>query len=149
MTGIAEWRKRRDEGQEVRLPSGNVARLRRVHILDLAEQGAIPAPLAGLVSQMTRARKTTIDMEEMGEYLGLVNLVVKASFTEPPVGDEATETQLGVDEISTVDRLAVFAWNHPEGEQFLRGFRAKQARVVDAAQSGKRLRGAAQRVSGG
>lgn len=146
VTSITAWREGRI--QEVRLPSGNVARLRRAHILDLAMAGAIPAPLAGLVSEMVSEQKTTIGLDELGKYGQLVDVVVKAAFVEPRVGDESTENQLAISEIDAADKLAVFAWSHPEGEQKMRGFRAKPARVVGAAQHGQHVRPAAQPDSG-
>ena len=108
VTELRAWRRRREEGELVTLPSGMVVRRRRVHLLDLAQQGKIPAPLAALASELVSATKLRLDQEDMRRYAGVVNLVVKAAVIEPAIGDEATEEQLAVEEIEMLDRLALF-----------------------------------------
>jgi hypothetical protein len=108
VTDVTTWRKKRQEGELVTLPSGLVVRRRRVHILDLAVQGKIPAPLVTLAAEMVSATRRKLDLDGMQRYADVVNLVVKAAMVEPPVGDEATEAQLAVDEMEMLDRLAIF-----------------------------------------
>ena len=112
-TDVGAWRAQREEGETVVLPSGNVARLRRVHILDLAERGEIPTPLVGIVVEMIGKGEIEITPENLSEYVEVINLVVQASFAEPEVGKERGPDRLGIEEIEMPDRLAVFQWCHP------------------------------------
>lgn len=142
VTSIADWRRE----HEMLLPSGNVARLRKVHVLDLAEQGQIPTPLVGMVSTLMATGKAIIRQEQFKDYAELINLVARVAFVEPKLADQADEAHLAVSEVDMADRLEVFNWCH-EGKK-LRPFRAEQAGAVDAAQSGGGLRPATERPAG-
>jgi len=142
VTSIAEWQRE----HEMLLPSGNVARLRKIHILDLAEQGQVPAPLAGMVSSLMATGRVVIRQEQFKDYAEMINLVAKAAFVEPPLADKADATHLAVGDVDMADRLEVFNWCH-EGKK-LRPFRAEQAGAVDAAQPGRGLRPATERAAG-
>ena len=138
VTGIGVWRERRGAGELVELPSGNVARLRRVHVLDLAEQGQIPDPLVGMAAELVSGSKKALTAADLTRYVDVVNLVCRAAFVEPTVGDKGTNSQLAVGELEMGDRLAVYNWSHSGGR--LRKFRPEQAESVDAAQSGGGVR---------
>jgi hypothetical protein len=141
-TGISDWRRE----CEMVLPSGNVARLRKIHVLDLAEQGHIPAPLAGMVAALTSSGRAVIHAEQFKEYAELIHLVVKTAFVEPALADQADEAHLAVGDVDMADQLEVFNWCH-EGKK-LQPFRAKQAGAVGTAQPGGGLRPATERDSG-
>jgi hypothetical protein len=118
---------------EYELPSGNVAKLKRVSLVDLVEQGGIPQTLTGLVTEMAQKQQLRqLSLEELHDFADVVNLVVKACFVEPPVSDEPTEESLGVHEISFVDRAEVFRWAN-EAAQRLRPFRGESEGAVHAA----------------
>ena len=108
----ASWRAKAKEGELVTLPSGMVVRRKRVHILDLAAQGKIPEGLGAIASELVSASKTELGPEEMQRYAEVINLVVKASVTEPQVGDKATDKQIAVMEIEMLDRVALFNDSH-------------------------------------
>jgi hypothetical protein len=119
--------------QEYELPSGNVAKLKRISLVDLVEKGEIPQTLTGLVTEMAQKQELRqLSLEELHDFADVVNLVVKACFVEPPVADEPTEETLGVYEISFVDRAEVFRWAN-EAAQRLRPFRGKQASSLHPA----------------
>jgi len=128
-TSVETWGRSRT--QLMTLPSGNVARLRKVHVLDLAEQGQIPAPLAGMVAALTSAGRVTLRPEQFKDYVALINQVVKAAFVEPAVADEADEAHLAVGDVEMNDRLEVFNWCH-EARKLL-PFRQEQTGAVGAA----------------
>jgi hypothetical protein len=126
VTSIKEIRRYRQKGETVTLPSGMVVRRRRVHLMDLMKQGGLPAPLNGLASDLINAGKRGLTEEDVVQYVDVVNLVVKAAVVEPPVGDEPSDTQLGVDELDMLDRLAIFNDSNVAMRP-LRKFRPEQA----------------------
>jgi len=132
-TDVKAWR----AGQVVayELPSGNVARLKRVAVMDLVEQGDIPDTLSGMVADLvdeTLGKRKTLSVEDLRRFAEVVNLVAKACFVEPPLGDEATEEQLAVAEVAFVDRAEVFRWANQPTRQ-LRPFRVEAPDSVSIA----------------
>jgi hypothetical protein len=109
-TDIKAWRE--TLSSEYELPSGNVARLRRVGLVDLAEQGGIPETLSGQVEAMLKQQQgaARLSIVDLKQFAGAVNLVVKACFVEPRLADVPGEDCLGVTEIPFVDRAEVFRW---------------------------------------
>ena len=126
---LAQWRQERRQGEPFTLPSGLVMHLKRVGILDLVEQGEIPAPLAGLVQEIVDQKEHDLQLEDFGRFSGLINLLTKAAAVDPPVADEADETHLGVGELPMADRMAIFNWCN-EVTEALRPFRAESAQPV-------------------
>lgn len=131
VTDVADWRSQRRSGELYELPSGMVVRLRRTHILDLAEQGKIPDGLAGLAAELVGAGLSRMTLDAMRHYIDVVNLVVKAAILEPAIGDEGTNEQLAVGEVEMTDRLAIF--NYCNASRKLRKFRPPEEEPVDAA----------------
>jgi len=109
---VREWREA-NAPEEVTLPSGKKALLRRVHILDVALTGEIPGTLVVKAEQF-KSRANVLDMlsqpGELAEWMGAIDAVCIAAFVAPKVGREPTEEQLGIEEVSHEDRLAIFAW---------------------------------------
>lgn len=127
---LSEWRKQREEGEEFTLPTGLVVRLRKCDLLDLAEQGAIPTPLMGLVSKML-GETIEIKAENAGETMDAINLVVKACLVDPPVADEPDDGHITVDELTTKDRLAIYNWANM-GASTLAPFRREDGKPAGA-----------------
>lgn len=129
---VQGWRAAREQGETVELPSGQVATLRRVHLLDLVESGRIPDELSGVVLQVIDEGVKKPTIEDLSAYIEVVNLVAIASFVDPPVAAEASEEALGVDEVPFLDRADVFRWAN-EGARKLRPFRKEEAGAVAPA----------------
>ena len=129
---LYEWRASRDEGELFTLPSGLVMRLRRVSLLDLAEQGEIPAPLVGMVESLLQREEVELSLEEFGRYGKVAGLVVKAAALDPRVADEADGEHVGVQELPMADRMAVFNWANA-ATRVLRPFREEEGESVGAA----------------
>jgi hypothetical protein len=130
------WRAKRLAGEQFTTPSGLEMRLRRAGLLDLAERGKIPAPLAGMVETMLASGQSNLTIQQFGEFASVINLVVMASSVEPVVmepGDAALpEGAIGIGELPMSDRLAIFNWAN-EVSMRLTPFRAEPAESVDAA----------------
>jgi hypothetical protein len=144
---VQEWRQR-NAPVEVELPSGPVVLLRKVHIVDLVLNGTVPATLVTEAQQYSRegkldAARLMSDPKEMEKWLGLINPVVMAAFVEPKVGRESSADQLGIEEISGGDKLAVFQWCN-EGAAALEPFRAQPDKRVEPVPDGAGVRAEAE-----
>ncbi len=112
---LQEWREKRQRGEDATLPSGLVVRLRKVSLLDLAEQGRIPTTLAPKISEIASGKTPSLRLDQIGEMAEAINIVAAACLVEPD--------DLDVAELPYDDRLAIFQW---AGEvstklQFFRG----------------------------
>ena len=107
---LKEWRARQEEGEEYVTPSGLTVRVRRVTLLDLAEQGGIPTPLVGMVNKLLDTATHQLTVADVPEYIDAINLAVKAIIVDPPGADKADATHIAVSELPVKDRLALFNW---------------------------------------
>ena len=114
------------------LPSGQVATLRRVHLLDLVESGRIPDELSGVVLEVIDEGVKKPSLEDLSAYIEVVNLVCMAAFVDPPVAEKGSDEALGVEEVPFLDRAEVFRWCN-EGARKLRPFRKEQDGAVAPA----------------
>ncbi|MBN1814712.1 MAG: hypothetical protein JXA14_22925 [Anaerolineae bacterium] len=141
-TSITKWRSK-NKPEEVTLPSGNVALLRRVHILELARGGAIPTVLATMMSGDGKVSTNPADMlknaDDLTEMLDMIDAVVMRAFVQPKLGKEATDEQLAIGEVNVTDRMFVFRWCNGEAEQ-LGPFRPKPEAGVESTPAGEDLR---------
>ena len=126
VTTVEQWRAR-NTPQEVELPSGAVALLRKVDILDLCFSGQIPTALVVEARQFADRGGVDVealqnDPEALARWMRVIEPVVIAAFVEPKVGKEPGPEQLGIGEISAQDKLAIFQWCNEAAER-LRPFR--------------------------
>lgn len=110
---VGEWRRARRTTEEWVTPSGLRVALRRVSLLNLVEQGAIPTPLLGMVDQITSG-KSTVDMRELADFMPLVNVVVRAVVVTPKIEDGEVDleddTRISLAELTFGDKLALYEW---------------------------------------
>lgn len=112
---IASWRSARTASYALRC--GLVVTLRKIGLLELAAQGQIPTPLYGQVQAfLNRERGESIKIEvgNFREWADTVNLIVMASVVSPPIGYEASDDTIGINEIPVDDRLVIFGWAQQE-----------------------------------
>jgi len=121
---LSQWREQRAESGDLVLDlNGLEVHFRRLGVLDLAESGEIPTPLAALVQELIDGGSMKVKLDDFGKYAEVVNLVIKKAAVSPPVADEPGEGVLGVKEIPMVDRASVFS--RLNGGTKLRPFRAE------------------------
>ena len=120
---LAAWRAQQREGYTFTTPSGLHVTLKRVSLLDLVEQGEIPTPLAGMVEKTLDTATHTLTVKEFPQYARVVNMVVKAVVTDPPVADDVDDEHLSVEELPIKDRLAIYNWAN--SAERLRPFRSE------------------------
>jgi len=107
---LKAWRQRLAQGEVFVLPSGLQVRLRRVSLLDLAEQGEIPAPITAAVNSVFDSRVRNLTVEETGAFADVVNLLVRAALIDPQPGPEDDDTHICVTSMPMKDRLAIYNW---------------------------------------
>lgn len=114
------------------LPGGLDVRVRKVHILDLVASGRIPETLDAMVKKAT---SSGFGVEDVKEFLPLINAVTVACLVEPAIGDRPDETHVTLDEIPMLDRVAIFEWANSAADA-LQSFRGEQAVAVESARPG-------------
>lgn len=114
---LAQWRSQRTA--TITLPSGLGVQVQRVAILDLAAQGRIPMPLVGHVQALLDHAQTTggvaVEVATFSDYAQIVDLIVQAAVTKPPLAAVGDEAHLGLDELPIEDKLAIFNWAQAGG----------------------------------
>jgi hypothetical protein len=140
VTSATEWRKLREEGVIVPLPSGFVARLRPVGIEELVRRGRIPDQLTVLAAETVwqgTPSPEQIKATSKGA-LEFLNIVVASAFKEPRVvleGDPG-EGEISIDDIDVGDKQAVFVWVTAPTTMLTR-FRAEQKRNLAPVPDGE------------
>lgn len=140
-TSGKEWRKPREEGFIIDLPSGNAAKLRPVALDRLVLAGRIPDLLSPVAAEALWIQTSEAEMKGKGDllrnYTELVNLIVPLALIEPRISDNPTgDDEISLDDIDFTDKVAIFqVATQPAG--VLRRFREQQAGVLDAVHDGK------------
>lgn len=159
-TSGASWRKDREEGELIELPSGNLARLRAVSPLALVASGNIPDMLTPLVAQVLSqgvdATQETIDRVIAGiesentgapdvaeAFAGLKRMtsafdaICAAVFVSPRIVEQPTaDDEISADDLDLADKLhAVHIATQPL--EVLRRFRYEPDADVAAVHDGE------------
>jgi len=141
-TPAAAWRKPREEGFLITLPSGNVARLRPVALDVLITSGRLPdmlSPIAAKTLWVEEDVSKVGDVPELAKgFADLVNFIVPVSFMEPEVVTEGEpgDGQIHIEDVDFGDKVAVFNLV-TSGAATLRQFRDQQEGNVDVVPNGK------------
>lgn len=135
-TSGATWRKPREEGEVVTLPSGNVARLRPVALDQLIISGKLPDLLTPIAAKSLWTETDTASIGDQVEtakgFAELVNLVVPLAMLTPRiVADPQADDEISMDDIEFSDKIAIFQLA-TGGSTVLRAFRERQEADVDA-----------------
>ena len=145
-TTAVEWKKPREEGELVPLPSGNWARLRPVDLLKMVKMGRIPDLLSPIAAKAVWAEQNP---EEIGDslemamqYNDLMGVILPAVFIEPKVAlpdTEPADDEIAIEDIELNDRMVAFNLAI-SGVSAMRQFRERQeefmAVVSDSSQDG-------------
>lgn len=116
VTSGAEWRRLREEGQHVTLPSGNVARLRPVSFEELLRAGRIPNPLLSTLRRMMGLDRIEQNAprdlaKETEDMILLMEIVCKSAMLEPRIVDDPTEDdEIAFFDLTSADRDYVMDW---------------------------------------
>lgn len=141
-TSAAAWRKPREEGFLITLPSGNVARLRPVALDVLITSGKLPDMLTPIAAKTLWVEEDVTAVGEIPElakgFAELVNFVLPAAFLEPVViaDGEPGAGEIHIEDIDFSDKVAVFNLV-TSGAASLGKFREQQTRSLDTVPDGK------------
>jgi hypothetical protein len=127
-TQLLEWRARKTQGEQMVLPSGLPVTVRRVSLMNLATQSKIPQTLVNTVQQILDSGakgSVAINVKELPMFGKVLDMVVKACLLAPALADFSDDDHLGLDELDTEDKLAIFSWANAPAEG-LRPFRNGQ-----------------------
>lgn len=132
-----EWRKAREEGVLVKLPTGHVAKLRPVTIESLLLFGKVPNQLTALVAEMIRnGQVVPKDNEDVvglaKEFLTLSTILVQEIFLSPKIVENPkANDEISFFDLSPVDREWAINWaNAPIVS--LEPFREEQGESVES-----------------
>lgn len=129
---LAEWRA--SQVEDVVLPSGLPAKLRKITVLDLAARGQLPPPLLEIAVQ---GGKKNMSVEEFVELSGSLDDVVLAIMVSPRVvRGEGTEDALGLDEMPFADKQFV-AYRFGEESRSLQKFRTEPGQPDSPVEDGE------------
>ncbi len=140
-TSGALWRKPREEGVPVALPSGHVALIRPVALDVLLRSGKIPDLLSPLAAKSLWQDTT---FEELGQaadlaqgMADLVNLVCQAAFLSPRIVEAPqAEDEIALDDVTFGDKMLVFQ-AATAGARALERFRPGQSTDVAPVHDGE------------
>jgi len=121
ITSAKSWR----SAQVVELPSGNVARLRKVSVTAMLAFGRVPNALLSMAQEFTTqgvdVGEATQDQEKFGDFVRFTHFVAEQAFVEPKINLNP-EAELADDEISILDLddadlLFVLHWSQGDVKQ--------------------------------
>ena len=140
----ATWRKPREVGETVRLPSGNIATLRPVALDQLMLSGKIPDLLTPIAAKSLWTETDTgmiADQVETAKgFAELVNLIVPAAVIEPRiVAEPAADDEITLADIEFSDKIAIFQLA-TGGATVLKSFREQQEKRVEPVPDGEDVR---------
>jgi len=99
-TSAAEWRKPREEGYTVTLPSGKIARLRPVALDMLVAAGRIPDTLTAIAAKALWGGDDNDEgdpvesLQDATDYIEFVNLITRAAMLEPRICDQSERADI-------------------------------------------------------
>jgi hypothetical protein len=141
VTSGKQWRKLREEGVMVPLPSGNVVRLRPVGLPELIRGEHVPDLLTPLVAEtIWRGEPSPAQISESLEMargsIELLDLICKAAFLEPKLVDNPqADDEISVDDIDLADKSFVLQFVTAPMVA-LRSFRDEQTSAVESVRAG-------------
>lgn len=140
-TSGREWRKAREEGYVITLPSsGYAVRLRPVPLHSLIAQGKIPDTLSPLAAEALWGEDSDgkQDVKELlSSTVELYDWVCRAAFVEPKIVDNPqADDEISIEDVDFNDKSAVFQAALLPGAA-LRNFRDEQERIMGAVHAGK------------
>jgi len=115
-----DWRKPREEGFLLALPSGNTVRIRSVALDVLLRQGKVPDLLTPFIAKTIYDGVDTKQLDEMlsienlaeqsDEMLALIDAICVAAFLEPRIVDDPqAEDEISIEDVELADRGTVFS----------------------------------------
>lgn len=107
------WRAPREKGITVKLPSGNVARIRPVGMDLVVRVGYIPGVLANTIVGMIETGHgeppTSADLEEEKEWFRFLDCLCELAFVAPRIVKEPqADDEISIDDVELQDKMAIW-----------------------------------------
>lgn len=134
-TSGQQWRKAREVGETIRLPSGNIATLRPVPLDQLMLSGKIPDLLTPIAARSLWAETDTSNIADQVEtakgFAELINLIVPLAVLRPRIVDNPqSDDEISLEDIDFSDKIAIFQLA-TGGSQTLSLFREQQEKRLE------------------
>lgn len=149
-TTAAEWRKPREEGVNVPLPSGNWVKLKPADIMKMVRSGFIPDLLSAVA---VNATWTEVNTDKIGssielatKYDDLMKVVLPAVFAEPKMaldGQAPEDDEITIEDLDITDRTAALNLAIA-GVGAMRNFRDQQVKRLELISNSKNVRATAE-----
>lgn len=135
VTSAFQWRRPREEGFLIRLPSGNTARLRPVALDVMLASGKLPDLLTPIAAQSLWTETNTETLGQQGElaksYVELINAIVPAAMMCPTISATPTaDDEISLSDLDFSDKVAIFQLV-TQPVEVLRRFRDQQSADVE------------------
>lgn len=152
VTSAADWRKPREEGVVVTLPSsGHNVRIRPIAMDVLLKHGKIPDILTPIAAKTVWIEEDPEEIANVAEtakgYAELINLIVLAAVVEPKVVEaDPQDDEITLDDIEFGDKVAIFNLA-TAGASAMENFRKRQAAALVSVPNGNKNSHEAEPVS--
>lgn len=139
VTAASDWRKPREEGYIMELPSGKVVRIRPINMATLLKLGKVPQGLVAVAIKVIMGEDTELpapqSLEDVQTYLKYYDAICESCLVYPKVVAQPTkDDEITLEDISSQDKVWLAGWlNRPAAE--LQSFCEKQASNVDSVDS--------------
>jgi hypothetical protein len=147
-TSAKTWRQAREEGVEIKLPSGHMAAVRPIEADFFVMHGSIPDPLAATLNSILDGQTVKIGditMEELErkktEWLPFLNELASFALVEPicrnvEAGTPLADNEISVWDLSYADKIALYRF-FCQPADFLKTFRQFQIDRLAALDAAK------------
>lgn len=144
ITSAVEWRKPREEGFLVRLPSGKTCRLRPIAMDNMVISGLFPDFMAPIIQEAISGKHSELDITAIMEKVGIVDaikqeqemkrILCKSAFVYPRIVDEPkADDEIAFEDVEIGDaEFVIRLVQRPVNE--LATFSAKQAVDVESVE---------------
>jgi hypothetical protein len=148
-TSAQEWKAVRREGELIELPSGRMARLRPVALMELFKLGRIPNSLMKIVAQLTHSESVepmvgSIEksIQSIEEFSKLLDLLTCSCFVEPRVTeDDPGDDEIHVDDVTFEEKSFVLEYSQTPARA-VRNFRLQQTLIAGVVSDSEKLQAA-------
>jgi len=134
---------RANQIKELPLPSGTVVFVKDVTMTDLMLTGKLPDAMLDIAQDSANDGKASMDLKKVSrggpEFKIMLDTLARLCIVEPPIADVGDDDHLGIDELSSDDKMAIFNWVNREVEQ-IKPFREGEIEPVAIVQPGDRVR---------
>lgn len=141
-TKARDWRKSRNEGYSIMLPSENIATLRPVPLDILVESGKIPDFLTPIAAKSlwsdTDSAEIASNEDLHKDFIALINIIVPLSMISPAVVEhpDPDKEEISIEDIDFMDKVAIFNLSI-QPAAVLKNFRQQQAQRMADLLSGE------------